>query len=391
MLTKCNVSGAVYAPDGLLARDRSVTFHLRARQIIGQGDNTIVPQVVVAQTDANGLLQWLGEDGTPRAFVPLAPGSYEVRIFDLMGAPFPKVRIGVPLLATANFAQIIDAPAPSIPTPSNPLPIGVEGQVVGYGPDGIPQAIDLPEGTIPPGSEGQLVGYGPGGVPVAVDGGAGGSDGRGIASEAYDPETGVLTLTFTDGTTYQTGDLRGVDGEDGNDGDDGNDGRGIASEAYDPQTGVLTLTFTDGTTYQTGDLRGVDGEDGNDGDDGNDGRGIASEAYDPQTGVLTLTFTDGTTYQTGDLRGVDGEDGNDGDDGNDGRGIASEAYDPQTGVLTLTFTDGTTYQTEDLRGADGEDGNDGDDGTSVTITTVNTQAAFDAATPGPLEIVVRVA
>lgn len=33
----------------------------------------------------------------------------------------------------------------------------------------------------------------------------------------------------------------------------------------------------------------------------------------------------------------------------------------------------------------------GVDGTNVTITTVNTQAAYDAATPGPTQLIVRIA
>ncbi len=95
----------------------------------------------------------------------------------------------------------------------------------------------------------------------AEGGDGGGADVRSIESEAYDPATGILTLIFTDGSTFQTGDLRGTDGSDGDDGvgQDGDDGRGIESEAYDPATGVLTLTFTDGSTFATGDLRGTDG------------------------------------------------------------------------------------------------------------------------------------
>lgn len=44
-----------------------------------------------------------------------------------------------------------------------------------------------------------------------------------------------------------------------------------------------------------------------------------------------------------------------------------------------------------LQGTQGVQGNPGPAGQSVTITTVTTQAAYDAATPGPLEIVVRTA
>ena len=51
-----------------------------------------------------------------------------------------------------------------------------------------------------------------------AEGGDGGEDARSIESEAYDPATGGLTLTFTDGSSFQTGDLRGTDGTDGTDG-----------------------------------------------------------------------------------------------------------------------------------------------------------------------------
>ena len=42
-------------------------------------------------------------------------------------------------------------------------------------------------------------------------------------------------------------------------------------------------------------------------------------------------------------------------------------------------------------GPPGDEGPPGNPGRSITITTVTTQAAFDAAVPGPLELVVRIA
>jgi hypothetical protein len=118
-----------------------------------------------------------------------------------------------------------------------------------------------------------------------------GIDGKGISSASYNASTGVLTITFTDASTYQTGDLRGANGTNGA------DGKGISSTSYNPATGVLTITFTDASTYQTGDLRGANGTNGV------DGKGISSTSYNASTGVLTITFTDASTYQTGDLRG----------------------------------------------------------------------------------------
>ena len=49
------------------------------------------------------------------------------------------------------------------------LPQGQEGDVLTYGPGGVPRAAPLPDGTLPPGQEGQVVSYGPEGQPVAVD------------------------------------------------------------------------------------------------------------------------------------------------------------------------------------------------------------------------------
>jgi hypothetical protein len=50
---------------------------------------------------------------------------------------------------------------------------------------------------------------------VAGNPGATGAAGNGIASESYDPLTGELELTFTDSTTFTTGDLRGAAGAAG--------------------------------------------------------------------------------------------------------------------------------------------------------------------------------
>mgnify|MGYP001591911996 FL=1 len=64
---------------------------------------------------------------------------------------------------------------------------------------------------IPIGPTGPLGPTGPAGLT-----GNRGADGRSIVSESYDSLTGILTLTFSDGTTYDTDDLRGADGVDGN-------------------------------------------------------------------------------------------------------------------------------------------------------------------------------
>lgn len=83
---------------------------------------------------------------------------------------------------------------------------------------------------------------------IAVAGVTGGG-GVSISGSSYNGTTGRITLTFTDGSTSQTGDLRGV---------------GIASTSYNSGTGAITLTFTNGTTFTTGDLRGEEGSEGAD-------------------------------------------------------------------------------------------------------------------------------
>lgn len=80
----------------------------------------------------------------------------------------------------------------------------------------------------------------------------------------------------------------------------GKNGVGIASTSYNPVTGVLTLTYTNGSTFDTEDLRGEQGEIG---------VGIESTSYDGGTGELTLNYTDGSSFTTDDLRGPTGDPG----------------------------------------------------------------------------------
>jgi hypothetical protein len=210
--------------------------------------------------------------------------------------------------------------------------------------------------------------------PAGVDGvdGAPGVDGNGIASSSYDPATGLLTLTFDDASTFDTGDLRGPQGPAGVDGTNGVNGNGIASSSYDAGTGILTLTFDDASTFDTGDLRGGPGPQGA---PGADGFGInvigtvpdslsLNQSYTGGVGDLFIADDDGSGYawvgtgwvNLGTLRGPAGVDGTNGVDGN---GIASTSYDPGTGVLTITYDDASTFQTTDLRGPQGLQGPQG--------------------------------
>jgi hypothetical protein len=95
------------------------------------------------------------------------------------------------------------------------------------------------------------------------------------------------------------------------------DGNGIESTEYDDLTGILTITFDNGTITQTEDLRGDKGDVGDKGDKGETGNGIESIDYNNSTGILTITFDDGTTTQTGDIRGEQGIQGIQGIQGED--------------------------------------------------------------------------
>lgn len=115
---------------------------------------------------------------------------------------------------------------------------------------------------------------------------------------------------------------------------------------------------------------------------------------------------------TGNIKGPQGEDGEKGDSayrvwldaGNTGteedffeslKGAQGGAGDSAYQVAVANGFEGTEAEwLESFRGADGQDGSDGadgtdgQDGTNATITTYTDEAAFNAATPGPLEIAV---
>jgi hypothetical protein len=75
---------------------------------------------------------------------------------------------------------------------------------------------------------------------ISEVGGVPGDDGVGISDSSYDENTGELTLTFTDNTTFTTGDLRG---ENGNDGERGVRGKAGLSAILGPldDTGWVAL------------------------------------------------------------------------------------------------------------------------------------------------------
>ena len=75
--------------------------------------------------------------------------------------------MAVVIVPTQRAPQVVRVLVPGAAGAS--LPPGQPGQVLGYGPDGTPQAISLPDGTLPAGQPGQIVGFGVDGTVVAVD------------------------------------------------------------------------------------------------------------------------------------------------------------------------------------------------------------------------------
>ena len=73
---------------------------------------------------------------------------------------------------------------------------------------------------------------------------------------SFNPAGTDTTLTWS--TPFQAG-AQGPAGPPGTIGPTGPTGNGISGQSYDTATGILTLVFTDGGTFSTGDLRGAMG------------------------------------------------------------------------------------------------------------------------------------
>jgi len=187
------------------------------------------------------------------------------------------------------------------------------------------------------------------------DKGDDGNDGNGISYTSYNSATGQLTITFTSGLSYTTGNLKGSKG------DDGNDGKGISSTSYDANTDKLTITYTNADTDEISGLKGGKGDTG---------KGISSTSYNSDTDTLTITYTDEATDALTGLKGPKGDKGDDGN-GNDGKGISSTSYNSTSDTLTITYTDETTNTLTGLKGPKGDDGDVGDTGKGISYTSYN--------------------
>lgn len=160
--------------------------------------------------------------------------------------------------------------------------------------------------------------------------GTDGQDGVGIANVTVSNE-GALSVTLTNGTVLDLGNIKGADGI------------GISKSEVNA-SGELVLTYTDGTVKNLGNIVGSNGVDGQ------DGVGIKTVTLS-STGELMITLSDNSVINLGNVKGekgdkgdkgdkgARGEKGEKGDKGDTGRGIAKTEL--VNGELIITYTDGT--------------------------------------------------
>lgn len=157
--------------------------------------------------------------------------------------------------------------------------------------------------------------------------GANGQDGVGIANVTVSNE-GALSVTLTNGTVLDLGNIKGADGI------------GISKSEVNV-SGELVLTYTDGTVKNLGNVVGANGADGQ------DGVGIKTVTLS-STGELMVTLSDNSVINLGNVKGEKGDKGDKGDagvqgekgdKGDTGRGIAKTEL--VNGELIITYTDGT--------------------------------------------------
>ncbi|MDO4155065.1 MAG: leucine-rich repeat protein, partial [Clostridia bacterium] len=199
-----------------------------------------------------------------------------------------------------------------------------------------------------------------------VDGtnGADGQDGIGISNVEINAAD-ELVLTFSDGASINLGNIKGAKGDQGDKGDKGDkgdagtngtdgvngaDGVGIADVTVSA-SGVLSVTLTNGTVLNLGNIKGADGI------------GITNVEINAAD-ELVLTLSDGASINLGNIKGAKGDTGDagaNGTDGADGVGIATVTV-ATDGTLTVTLTNGTAFNLGNIKGEKGDKGDKGDTG-----------------------------
>lgn len=173
--------------------------------------------------------------------------------------------------------------------------------------------------------------------------GTDGQDGVGIANVTVSNE-GALSVTLTNGTVLDLGNIKGADGI------------GISKSEVNA-SGELVLTYTDGTVKNLGNIVGSNGVDGQ------DGVGIKTVTLS-STGELMIILSDNSVINLGNVKGekgdkgdkgdkgARGEKGEKGDKGDTGRGIAKTEL--VNGELIITYTDGTKENLGSVSNAESE-------------------------------------
>ena len=170
--------------------------------------------------------------------------------------------------------------------------------------------------------------------------GTDGQDGVGIANVTVSNE-GALSVTLTNGTVLDLGNIKGADGI------------GISKSEVNA-SGELVLTYTDGTVKNLGNVVGSNGADGQ------DGVGIKTVTLS-STGELMVTLSDNSVINLGNVKGEKGDKGDKGEKGahgekgekgDTGRGIAK--IELVNGELIITYTDGTKENLGSVSNAESE-------------------------------------
>ena len=152
--------------------------------------------------------------------------------------------------------------------------------------------------------------------------GADGKDGIGI-HDIEVADNGALTVTLTNGTVLNLGNIKGTDGI------------GILKSEIN-SNGELILTYTNGETVNLGKVTNTDGENST------DSTGIKNVTMS-SNGELIITLTDNSVLNLGNVKGEKGDKGDKGEngtDGKDGRGITDLKI--VDGNLIVNYTDGTS-------------------------------------------------
>lgn len=180
----------------------------------------------------------------------------------------------------------------------------------------------------------------------------------------------------------------------GQDGDSGTDGVGISTINVSTN-GELTVTLTNETVLELGNIKGPQGEPGEQGiqgekgdsgeqgpqgETGNDGESVMITDVVENTeddGYSTITFSDGNTVNI--KNGSKGSQGEPGENGQDGTSVTIDSVtesDEDGGKNIVAFSNGMTIAikngtkgTQGDKGDKGDTGDAGKDGTSITITS----------------------